>query len=529
MNLNLKLTRFYRILYPLTAVLLFQAGISCAQNGIPVSAGDQIPAGKDYIWPGIFRVQDSILLIRFQNDGCFGCTPTGTGASIEKFDPQFHHLGNFPLSFDQEIDCKKPEPYAVYLVDTTLVFFVRDLNIHTRSYSSYILTAGISGRMPVRPVFLGEVKGIDIKKGNTVDFNPETYFSVSRFVSDTATRFLYVQRFPSVDQFTLKMMVKVLDEDLVTVRQKMLNLQYPPEYCELSEILLVNEELFFTLTYQDPFEEKMDKLVTYNFVKDEVAYYNFTLEGKKIHTIDLKMLSSGNIFLSGLYSEGTDEEDVDGIFFFLFDSRNQTLLMSASTSIGLPDDKTIRKEQLKNLRIRDVFTLPGNDLVLVSELFWTEVISFNDAEGKFYFKPLIHSDPILVLSFSGQGSPDWQTWIHRSMAQSEESLLGFKAFVSDTNLYLIYNDHPGNIAVEDPVQLKVARQKFIPILARIDTKTQKIDKMPLASQGKFKEAITFRKEYSIITNGNRLIMLDLNEYMRFIGFTFPGSALSDKK
>jgi hypothetical protein len=509
----------------IAAVLIFVLPGWCySQIDCTLIAGDKVDlGGNDYIYPGVFMNGDTIYVLRFGNDGYFDCRQTETGVIIEKFDRYYHHLASTPVILTTEMGLRKPEPIGIYFENGRFILFLKELNIAEQTAKAYLITLGINGKMIGDPVTLGEVKGISTSSANTVDLNPISFFKVSESRQDTGTFFLYIQQFPVLDQSTLKLVVMVFDRQLLRVHHKMMNLDFPPEYCELSDFLLVNNELFFILTIQPPVEDKRYKLVTYNFKRDELVYYNFSLEGKKIHSTDVKLLNTGNIFLYGLFFGEESSTTVEGLFFYLFGSDNQTLVMSSSKGIALGDYKSIGKEDLGHLCIRDALVQPSGKLIILSELYWNEVIHFTDSEGKLYFKPNYHSDPLFLLSFSSEGSLLWQTWIARRVSLPQEISLGFRYLVHDSTLLIIYNDHPGNLKIYDPDLVKLTHTRFVPTLARVNTRTGVYYKLPFDAREIIGEGVNFRKDYTCRVLDNKLILIDMNGYLRLVELTFSGT------
>jgi len=429
-----------------------------AQAVSQIRVGERLPMHGSFIYPNLFRYADSYCLLSF-DDPDFHLWREGIpGFTIEVFDTTLNHNESVPVRVSLN-NYHKLEPLYLDNTDHSFCIFATETSVATGTSRSIAFRLDLRGEMRGQPVILGELTGLARSATLLYSAKEDAYFRVARFHEDSSAVFLYTQLYPALDQPTAKLMVKVLDTSLAVKRSKLLNLAVAPEYSELSDVLLARGELFFILTVQLPLEDKVFKLVTYNFDQDELSYYDFTIEGKKIHSLETCMLEKGNIVIRGLYADNDSKKEADGLLYFLFDTDNQTLLSSGSARIPAGRQGS-SVTGLEHLRIRETFIRQNGDVVILSELYWTEVIDFTDSDGKLYLRPWYHSDDLLAVYFDKTGTWKWHTWIAREFGSGSEEMLGFHSLMTDSVAYIIYNDHPDNLMSYDPEKIKRVKGKW---------------------------------------------------------------------
>ncbi|MBP6976957.1 MAG: hypothetical protein KBB71_01420 [Lentimicrobiaceae bacterium] len=499
-------------------------------NAQPISQirmGDPFTLKNTYLYPKLFLDAGTYFLLSFRNPDFMLDKEGATDFAIESFNTDLHHTITYPVTGSLK-EFHKLEPLFLDYHEGSFYIFATEASVSTGTARSLVFRLNSRGDMLGQPVILGEISDLDKSTEVLYAEKEDTYFHVTGFYEDSARVFLYTQQYPAQGQTTTKLMVKVLDTHLTPVRHKILNLSVPPEYCEFSDILMARGELFFILTIQLPFEDKVFKLVTYNFDKDELNYFDFSIEGKKIHTLETVRLEKGNIMIRGLYAEPDSKEEVDGSLYFLFDTDNQTLLSTGSALIPAEPGR-VPANELVHLQIRESYIRSNGDVVIISELYWTEVISFSDSEGKLYLRPYYHSDDLLIMSFTQTGDVKWHSWIPREFAASTEEMLGFHSLMSDTTLYIIYNDHPDNVQVYDAGRIKRIKGNFIPVLATVDTETGVYHKNAFSDPSGRKYDLLFKKEYTRNVSPGSMIWIMTNGSGYLARITFQNAGTSSKE
>lgn len=496
-----------------------------SQPDYHILTGETVPSIKGNVFPRVFCAGDTFYLFNFHESGHYFIKDGEPGLTIESFDKGLNHSGSIPFrgSFG---DFTRLQPFQIFFAANEFLVFAAEFSINEGTARSTAFKMNPQGEVTLPAIPLGEITGLE-QKGQTLYAAEEaSYFSTGIFHCDTVVRYLYVQRFPFQFQATTKLMIKVLDNQLSILRNKLLNLAIPPMYAEFSDMLLVNDELFFIVTIQLPLEDKLFKLATYNFDRDEISYYDFSLEGKTIHTLDVSMLEKGNIMIHGLYAGESSRQDVDGVFYFLFGEDNQTLHSTGFAKIPVDQFRSVGKGDLPNLKIRQASVRSNGDVILLTEFRWTEVISFSDSEGKLYLRPNYHSNDLLLISFTNDGTCRWQTWIPRKFASAEEKALGFHAFMTDSAGYLFYNDHPDNLTVFDPDRAKTVRNKYQPVVAKINLAVGTYRKYPLSSHPDKLREIAFFGDFVFNISDDTMIWINTHEGFHMIGITFSASGWS---
>lgn len=497
-----------------------------AQPVSQIRMGDQLVMKSCCIYPGLFRDGYTYYLLSFNNPDFLLYKDDKPEFTIEVWDTSLHHTGS--VAVQAQNPYHKLEPLYIDYTENSFCFFATEASVATGTARSLAFRLNSRGQMQGQPVNLGELTGLAKSAKLLYSAKEDAYFRVSRFHEDSSIVFLYTQQYPAQDQPTAKLMVKVLDTALAVKQSKMLNLAILPEYCQFSDILLASGELFFILTIQLPFEDKVFKLVTYNFDQDELSYYDFTMEGKKIHSIETGMLEKGNILIRGLYADTDSKTEVDGLFYFLFNKDNQTLLSSGSARIPAGRQES-QGTLLDHLQIRETFVRQNGDVVILSELYWTEVIDFTDSDGKLYLRPFYHSDDLLVMYFDRAGTWKWHTWIPREFGSSTEEMLGFHSLMTDSVVYIIYNDHPDNLMIYDPESIKRVKGKYIPVVGILDLETGVYHKYSINERSEKKSDLLFRKGYTCNVSPRTMIWIMTDGYLNLVRTTFRNAGTSSIK
>lgn len=519
-----------KILHIIISVLLVCSGLLPdplqAQPVQQVRIGEPFPLKGTFIYPKLFYGNDAYYLLSFRSPDFLLCKEGVPEFTVETFDSSLNHTVSMPARGSLGVG-HRLEPLFLDWTGKSFCIFATETSVAAGTSRCIAFRMDPDGEMQVGPVNLGELSGMGKSAKLLYSAREDAYFRVTKFQDDAATFYLYTQQFPVQGQSTAKLMVKVLDTALSVQRSKLLNLTVYPEYCQFSDIVPARGGLFFILTIQLPFEDKVFKLVTYSFDRDELSYYDFKMEGKKIHSLETTLLSQGNILIRGLYAENDSREEVDGLLYFLFDNDNQTLLSSGS--VGIPGGEQETADLgLNNLRIRDTYVRPNGDVVILTELYWTEVIDFTDSDGKLYLRPYYHSDDLLCLSFDRTGAFKWHAWIPREFGSSSEDMLGFHSLQSDSVAYIIYNDHPENLTIYAPESIRRVKNKYVPMMCLLDLETGSFHKYTISEPSDHKAGFTFRKDYVSNLSSRSMIWIMTDGNVNLMRITFGNEGMSSK-
>ncbi|MCX6234814.1 MAG: hypothetical protein NT175_08855 [Bacteroidetes bacterium] len=475
---------------------------------------------QDYrISPFLLLDSEYFYTLRINYKSSFDCKNGQCDTYIEKLDYQFQPYATIGLTMPPAELCKRPVIRDIFLHDDKFLIFTVDHDLPSMTYRSFLFSFNMKGDLISQPLFMGEIRNTEKSSQITESSEENDFFKMIPIYTDNDFKLLYIQSFPPGESPQLKLNIKLLNSNTDEVFSKQLVMPFIPEYCKISKVLLYTNELLFMVSYSFPFEDIIYKLVTYNILKDEIAYYNFSLENKKIQSIGLDQTEGGNIYIYGYYSEEKKNDEVDGLFLYLFDQNNQEVITQSSTKIMTGNYKTIRKKDLKNLVACDLYQRDNGDVIFLSELSWTEFVNFTDSQNKFYFKPFYHSDHILVMCFTSDGNLKWQDWIPKSQFLPSQEYTGFKCIMADSSLYLFFNDHPKNDGIYDPDQIRPVKSKLNLTITRIDLNTGIYRKETFNKDGNKKEGMVFRKAYTFQINNKALVMIE-NSPWRLIKFTF---------
>ena len=476
------------------------------QYSFTVGREKAIPSGS-IIWPSLMEGNNCYWTLRLSHKECFDCKNETTGAYLDKFDKELDHIGSIPIVIEPSPLYKKPVPRQIYFLNNQFFIFAEELNVSNLSATAILFIIDTTGHAVGEPMILGEAININKPSETTSEYLLEGIFRFGLYNDNNRSRFLFVQ-FLSQEEYTdTRINIRVLDSTAKLQWENHLVLPYDPFYTEISKMILFGEDLLFILSIFDPFGNDAYKIVTFNRALDEIKYYDFGLDNNKIRNVEVNQVDEANIYIYGLYSEVLSKNDVDGLFFWLFNEVNKKILTFATSEVNVDEIKSIRNEDLKNLHAREVYLLENGDVVFIAEIEYNEVLSFQDSESKLYFITYRHSNEIIVSKFNTEGKLDWQTMVPKLQFRHDDLVSGYHSTMYKNNLYLLYNDHPKNINIYDPDDMKQMKSKFELIVGEINLETGMLTKSQINPDNKDKKII-FRKNYTFNTRNNQILILD---------------------
>ena len=498
----------------LTKLLWSQEQVSC--NTGPI----YIPPPGSISTPFLVEMGNHYYNLRLSNKTYLDCRSDSTGAFLDRYDHQLRLVESIPVTIPGSEYYKKPKPRDLWAIDKHFYIFADEMNVAARTGRTLLFILDTHGKMTRNAVLPGVLTNLETSSEGVDNDIFRKNTGLGLFHDNKRSRFLFTQIYPPGDIPQTKINARVYDTRGTLLWEKFLTLEYDPLYCDISKIILYGEDLFFTLTIQLPFAEPVYKIITYNHAKDEMSYYNFSLDNKKIESIETGQVEAGNIYLYGLYSNLFSENKVDGLFFYLFNETNKKILTYATTGIDVEPYKSISKDDLKNLHAREIYLCNNGDIVFIGEIERREIMSFQDSEGKLYFRPYYHSNQLLVTCFDHEATLKWEKWVPKLQYRPDKELSGYMSILNDSLLYLLYNDHPKNLHFTHPDEVKQMKSKSVMTIAEIDISDGTIKKDQFSCPGNTKNDIMFRKDYSFKISDLKLIMITGKEKQKLIEFQF---------
>jgi hypothetical protein len=158
----------------------------------------------------------------------------------------------------------------------------------------------------------------------------------------------------------------------------------------------------------------------------------------------MTLLKNGNVFVGGYYSEKMND-NVKGSFSIMFNPKEQTI--SNFSNQDFP--ASFSKNDIESLGFDQIIELSNGRIVLLGEQL--TVVQYYSQNGgssyKYYAKNIIYT------AFSSNGDIETHKIIGKNQAFAsfvhitdfKRLCLSFDAFEKNGGLYLIFNDHVGNI------------------------------------------------------------------------------------
>lgn len=437
---------------------------------------------------------------------------------LEKFDKSINYVNSIELKLPESVNHIDFNPVKIDLLNDRLVVFGTyfDENV-SKFISTYTLFDELGN--VVRHLKVGNLNKPDFE-------NFSNSFQNISFKENGEEYALYSQITSPEREQKQVMKLTLFDSNLDNIWEK--EIVYPYEYLEykISNIVLSRKDLVFFVVKTEPKYIYMDpeyKLAFYDQGKDKLSTYNFELENLQIKDIKLQTSPDNDYYyLFGYYNKEATPQDVDGMFYYVFDMDNKLINQGMDDFAdemydGLKNTAlTVPEEKLTNLNLKNIIVTENNEVLFVSEIGYKEFINFNFSSGSVQTDKVIHSNEIIVSKFSPAGEQVWSQVIAKQQENPESNdMTGHFNYSNNGYLYFVYNDHPKNRDVKDPKKIKLATNNLVTNIVAMNIEDGSYSKNQIENIDEQKTINNIKPNYAVkMDDYNFLVVGDRKEKLQ---------------
>ena len=260
-----------------------------------------------------------------------------------------------------------------------------------------------------------------------------------------------------------KFELRLFDENLNLINYKTLELPYSSELINYQDALVDSTGSIYVLTgisnpaltsvNQDRNIGKDFSLFKYSWDSGTLTEKSLSLGVKWLYDVKLFVNPKGNLQIAGYYSNMVDLI-MAGTFSLEIDRKHGKILNQGLSPFDRefrvqfrPRGSNITETQLGMFNLNNVFSLSGDNTMLLSEKNYTETSTvFNPATGTYSIITIYNYDDILISVIDPSSKIKYTLHIPKfqSSTSSSDNYTSFLSFRGKKETYLIYNDDQRN-------------------------------------------------------------------------------------
>ena len=303
----------------------------------------------------------------------------------------------------------------------------------------------------------------------------------------------------------------VCDARMNILWEKDITLPYESRLFENEDMLLDDNGNIYIRgrIYNEQVKEKVKGAPNYSYkilaYRDEgknFKEYNVNLKDKFITDLGFNITDDDKLAVAGFYSDrGTTT--IKGVCFILIDAATEEVVKQGTKEFDASfielfsrkdvsrkkDDPELYEYDLDNIIIRS----DGGALLLAEQYYITVVTTYSNSGGMstshttYYY----HYNDIIAVNINPNMSIEWATRIPKRQTTANDGgyYSSYAYAIKDDKIYLLFNDDPDNIGVNDPAS----------IAKYTSPKRSAATLVTLGSDGKWKKSLLFsNKEEGVI-------------------------------
>lgn len=372
----------------------------------------------------------------------------------------------------------------VLMMEKDILVFISEYDPGTDSYTSYAQKVNFDGTLN------GGLITLDIYKTPEKSLRGKYEFAKS---PDNKYILLYHKR-PFKMYNDEKFKIKKFTQNLEPVWEKDLMFPYKDKDFNLYKLKIMDDGNCYMLARvfldNEEAREKKNNLEATYFYKllsfsdsdttDEVIFkeIDITLPKKWITDVTFTTFND-EIICAGFYADKKDMA-VNGTFFLriektsgLIRAQDTEEFSKAFLAEFLGDKNAERGNGLRDFMLDELIRRDDGGIVLVAEQFFIKTVCYtNNSSGYTKCRDYNYYNDILVVNINSQGEIEWNARIPKKSVDTQEgNYLSYALAVKGNQVYVLYNENPGNLAITDPTKLKnVNISSSIAVLANINSK-----------------------------------------------------------
>jgi len=488
---------------------------TCGQNQLLIHTGNEIDGIKGTF--GNFMDEDkNNYFALLTNDDGFVEFNTDNDAAIFVFDHQLNAIKKIALQHNSVEKIRKLRPLSFFKTPEGYLLLCSRYLSSNRSISSFLFFFDNQGQLTrlLQPAVLEDIHT------NEIAF---PYFDFFEMVTDSACQYVFSFTTPASFDISERINFTIYNENFEVSGNRMLD--YPDDFLEynICEIKSSSGGLFFIrVEIFNPYapETIVHQIVVYDIIHDDFNSFELKFENAIVQKSALFELENNTIALSGYFVHDKFSEEPQGVFYYLFDGHTGNILKQKIHHFTSEEKESLNSLRLssitefKYLQPADIHLTRHNHILLLFEFNWKSVMLIRDREGLLYDKPCFCANEILVFQFDAGNELLHQAAIPKKQAVClQEEISGFKSFISNNAMYVLYNDHPKNSHQPDAGKLKTMKGKHEMMLGHYDLLTGGFSKAVFSNE---KKSFQFNPADVISTHDGGYLFIDKSEKPRLV-------------
>lgn len=294
-----------------------------------------------------------------------------------------------------------------------------------------------------------------------------------------------------------KFTMQLIDENLTVLWKNDVAPPYKDKYFSLENYIVTDSGNVYILATISKDQSAMSlrerrktptyfhSALVYDPVKNELSEYEIKLDPKFISDITMAVTDSGDIVLSGFYSN-KNSSDIAGTFYMKIDKATKKVVSEGSMDFSadflvqfMSAGRAAKKKELYNYNLRYLVQREDGGAVLVAEQYYEyEVCTTDPRTGATTCTYYYYYNDIIVVSIDPSGKIQWARKIPKLQVSHGDGgyYLSFAFHVTDNTLYFMFNDNTKNLNVPTGGSYKYMSnlKKSVAVLVSMDMKGDQV-------------------------------------------------------
>lgn len=255
------------------------------------------------------------------------------------------------------------------------------------------------------------------------------------------------------------------------------------------------------------------RVLSYFTTNDELKEYQIDMEQNYLSEIKMKVNISGDLLLSGFYSD-KGFNGMKGVFFVKIDIGKQKVVTQKVTAftkdfleLFMSERKAEKGKELTNYYVDKIVPKEDGGIIMVSEYYRYYQSCYTDANGNTRCTNHYNYDDIVAVNFDVDGKVIWWTKVPKRQHTVNDGgyMSGYAMAVAGDKLFFIFNDHVANLNITDPLKYKnmSSAKKAVTTLVTLSEKGEMSRNVLFNTK---ENKCVMRPKFHLQSSGSELIM-----------------------
>lgn len=438
--------------FKLTIAVLFILTTSLFAQNVEVTFGPVLKdPSKTYLNEMLGQSGDEIYFTRYER-GRRG------GMYIEIYDSKMNLKSSNPIIKPNE----ELTYQAVFLIDGKLYAFLNFLDKKNDEVSLLATTLTKDGKLDNSMVELGK---LEVKSRRSAGF-----FDVDTSSGTGGKTFLIFESPIYEKTENEKFNFSVYDLNFKLKQKIVLTLPYLDKEFSVKDYVLDSKGNIHLLSSVELKSEEKERgkskyeyrVLSYFTANDELKEYEINMGEDYLSEIKMKVNTAGDLLLSGFYSD-KGINGMKGVFFVKIGVKEQKVVKKTVTEFSkdflqlfMNERRAEKGKELSSYYVDKIIPKEDGGIIMVSEYYRYYQSCYTDANGNTRCTDHYNYDDIVVVNFGSEGNVIWWTKVPKRQHTVNDGgyMSGYAMAVAGDKLFFIFNDHPANLEVTDPLKYK---------------------------------------------------------------------------